>query len=145
MNAIILTEGGSKIGFGHITRSITLYQAFKDRGVDVTFIVNGDASVKDPLRGIRYTALNWLKHREIILRRTGKFNIILIDSYLADKKFYENISKLVRVAAYMDDFNRIRYPKGFVINGFWPAFWAALFFSMISILLSWLDRKITQN
>ena len=117
MNTIILTEGGSKIGFGHITRCVSLYHAFKNKGARVSFIVNGDSSVKDPLRGIRYTALDWLKVREDIFRRAEKADIVLIDSYLADKEFYKNISKLVRVAAYMDDFNRMKYPKGFVING----------------------------
>ena len=33
--------------------------------------------------------------------------------------------------------------KGFVVTGFWPAFWAALVFSIISIFLSWLDRSIS--
>lgn len=35
--------------------------------------------------------------------------------------------------------------KGFVVDGFWPAFWAALVFSLISIFLSWLDRAITSE
>jgi len=33
--------------------------------------------------------------------------------------------------------------KGFLVDGFWPAFWAALVFSIISMFLSWLDRKLT--
>lgn len=32
--------------------------------------------------------------------------------------------------------------KGFVVDSFWTAFWAALVFSLISIFMSWLDRAI---
>ena len=31
---IILTEGGKKVGFGHITRCISLYQAFEEKGTN---------------------------------------------------------------------------------------------------------------
>lgn len=35
--------------------------------------------------------------------------------------------------------------KGFIVTGFWPAFWAALVFSIVSIILSWIDQpKVSQ-
>jgi putative membrane protein len=34
------------------------------------------------------------------------------------------------------------FVKGFSVSGFWPAFAAALIFSLISILMSWLDRGL---
>jgi putative membrane protein len=33
--------------------------------------------------------------------------------------------------------------KGFIVDGFWTAFWAALVFSIISIFINWLDKAIT--
>jgi putative membrane protein len=35
--------------------------------------------------------------------------------------------------------------KGFYVTGFWPAFEAALIFSLVSILLSWLDHSLQSN
>jgi putative membrane protein len=32
--------------------------------------------------------------------------------------------------------------KGFFVEGFWPAFWAALIFSIFSFIVSWIDKKI---
>ena len=44
MKVIILTEGGKDIGFGHITRCMSLYQAFEEKGIKSQFIVNADYS-----------------------------------------------------------------------------------------------------
>ena len=48
MKISVLTEGGEKIGFGHLTRCIALIQGF--RGIrtrlEIKFIVNGDARAR---------------------------------------------------------------------------------------------------
>ena len=40
MKVFIITEGSKNIGFGHITRCISLYQAFEERGIIPEFIIN---------------------------------------------------------------------------------------------------------
>jgi len=40
LKAFIITEGSKNIGFGHITRCISLYQAFEERGIIPEFIIN---------------------------------------------------------------------------------------------------------
>ncbi|MEI6039853.1 MAG: phage holin family protein [Candidatus Berkelbacteria bacterium] len=35
--------------------------------------------------------------------------------------------------------------KGFVVTGFWPAFFASLVFSLVSTLLSWLDQSLQKE
>lgn len=35
--------------------------------------------------------------------------------------------------------------KGFYLANFWTAFWAALIFSIISIILSWIDQSISKK
>jgi putative membrane protein len=35
------------------------------------------------------------------------------------------------------------FVKGFNVDGFMPAFWAALLFSIFSIIISWLDQILT--
>ena len=44
-------------------------------------------------------------------------DIAIIDSYLAKKFFYENLSYIVKTPVYIDDYKRLDYPKGFVVNG----------------------------
>ena len=55
MKVFIVTEGGSKIGFGHVTRCISLSEAFEEKGIFPEFIVNGDDTV-----------LNFLKERTYV-------------------------------------------------------------------------------
>ena len=44
-------------------------------------------------------------------------DIVVIDSYLAPLEIYNNISGIVKKAVYIDDFIRLAYPKGIIING----------------------------
>jgi len=42
MKVFIITEGGKNIGFGHITRCLSLYQAFEEKEIIPEFILNSD-------------------------------------------------------------------------------------------------------
>jgi len=113
----ILTEGGKNIGFGHITRCISLSQAFEEKGIIPEFIVNGDKSILDLLSDKRYRIFNWIKEKEYLFEYIKNSDIVIIDSYLAKKDIYNRISKLVKVPVYIDDSKRLNYPKGIVVNG----------------------------
>ena len=52
-----------------------------------------------------------------MLEYLSQDDIIVIDSYLAGKGLYTEIRQRVKVAAYLDDFNRLEYPEGIIING----------------------------
>ncbi|RMA93269.1 UDP-2,4-diacetamido-2,4,6-trideoxy-beta-L-altropyranose hydrolase [Hydrogenothermus marinus] len=116
MKIYILTEGGKEIGFGHITRCISIYQAFETKKIKPKLILNADETVKDIVKNTNYEIFNWLENKDIfkILKDS---DIVLIDSYLADKDFYEKVSNIVKLSVYIDDNKRIDYPKGIVING----------------------------
>ncbi|WP_457642746.1 UDP-2,4-diacetamido-2,4,6-trideoxy-beta-L-altropyranose hydrolase [Persephonella sp.] len=113
----ILTEGSKNIGFGHVTRCLSLYQAFEEKGIKPELIINGDDSVSDLVKDTNYELINWLEKQNQILYRLQDRDIVVIDSYLADKTFYEKVSKIVKVPVYIDDNKRIDYPEGVVING----------------------------
>jgi UDP-2,4-diacetamido-2,4,6-trideoxy-beta-L-altropyranose hydrolase len=117
MNILILTEGGFNIGFGHITRCIALYQAFKQRGWKPQIIINGDRSVMEVMKNVKYQNINWLSQKKIESLISNKYDVILIDSYKAPKKIYEIVSGSVSLPVYIDDFKRINYPRGIVVNG----------------------------
>lgn len=117
MKVFIITEGSRNIGFGHIARCISLYQAFEEKGIIPEFIINGDNSVKDLLKEKKHQILNWLEEKSELFELVKNADITIIDSYLADISFYENLSKLVKIPVYIDDTKRLDYPKGIVVNG----------------------------
>lgn len=113
MNVVILTEGGRDIGFGHVARCSSIYQAFEQFGIYPRFIINGDDSVKSILSDIDVDIINWIDDLSII----SKSDIVIVDSYLADIDTFNELSNNVSLVAYIDDNNRLDYPKGIVING----------------------------
>lgn len=117
MRALIATEGSSDIGFGHLTRCTSLYQAFDKIGAATEFIVNGDKAVYDLLKGTNHIVFNWLKELERFYDLLKETEIAIIDSYLADHDIYKRISDSVNVAVYIDDNRRMDYPDGIVVNG----------------------------
>jgi len=117
MKVFIITEGSKNIGFGHITRCFSLYQAFEERKIIPEFIINGDDIIKDLLKNINYQILNWLDEKSRLFKKVKDANIAIIDSYLADISFYNTLSDLVRLAVYIDDAKRLDYPRGIVVNG----------------------------
>jgi UDP-2,4-diacetamido-2,4,6-trideoxy-beta-L-altropyranose hydrolase len=117
MKICILTEGGKNIGFGHIARCTSIYQAFEEIGIVPEFIVNGDETVEDLLRDKNCKVFDWLNEQKMLFANVKNPDIVFIDSYLTDYELYENVSELVKIAVYFDDDIRIKYPKGFVLNG----------------------------
>ncbi|HBM16709.1 MAG TPA: UDP-2,4-diacetamido-2,4,6-trideoxy-beta-L-altropyranose hydrolase [Lentisphaeria bacterium] len=117
MAIFVITEGNSKTGYGHIGRCSALYQAFQERGFTPQFIVNGDDSAKDILKGYEAFFFDWTKETNKLYEQINNSDIVIIDSYLADIEIYLKISELTKKAVYIDDYMRLEYPKGFVVNG----------------------------
>jgi len=117
MKVFILTEGGKNIGFGHITRCLSLSQAFEEKEIIPELILNSDDNIEYLLKGIKYQKLNWIKKRDKLFELIKGTDIAIIDSYLADSSFYVQISNLVKIPVYIDDNKRLDYPDGIVVNG----------------------------
>lgn len=117
MKVLILTEGGANIGFGHIARCLALCQAFEERGVIPRFLINGDASINDTLKGKDYRIFDWIREKEQLQQMLQGAEVVVIDSYLANPDFYREISKKTKISVYIDDNMRIEYPDGILING----------------------------
>ena len=113
MNVVILTEGGKDYGFGHVARCGSIYQAFQYYNVFPKFLVNGDESVNSILSDIKVEILDWTKDYFL----SSHADIVIIDSYLADLDFYNKLCEDVPLVVYIDDNNRLDYPKGIVVNG----------------------------
>lgn len=117
MKILFLTEGGGNIGFGHITRCIALCEAFKEKHINSEILVNGENGISGLIKHINFKIYNWIKNREKIFSDTGKSDFIVIDSYLAEKSIYDRFSEITDGKILMiDDYNRIDYPKGIIVN-----------------------------
>ena len=99
----ILTEGGYNLGFGHITRCISISHAFQLKGVEVKFLVNGDKSVDKILRGVNYKSINWIKDFEKTKSLIIDSSIILIDSITISSDQVLKISNLNIPVIHIDD------------------------------------------
>lgn len=115
-NILILTEGGKKIGHGHLVRCSALYQAFREEGALPVVFVNGDDSLRYLLKGKNYRIFDWLHEKERLLKEVSKFDLVVIDSYLAPKSLYDEMSRMLQgKILIIDDFNRINYPNSLVV------------------------------
>lgn len=113
---LIITEGGKKNGFGHLARCVAIYQALKVRRFCPRLIVKGDSSVVEFLKGKNYERFDWERNKVRLLSLLKGKDIVIVDSYLADKDFYSQISCFARMPVYIDDNKRIEYPRGIILN-----------------------------
>lgn len=117
MKILILTECGGNIGYGHISRCTSVYQAFEEKGLSPELIVRGEKQLEGLLAGKRYQLFDWINDRTLLSRVLTDCSIAFVDSYLASHDLYVYISRHAEKAVYFDDDLRIDYPTGIVING----------------------------
>lgn len=116
MKVFIVTEGSKRIGFGHITRSLALYQAFEEKSAEPVFVVNGDDSIASLLNGKRLNIFNWIDNNAKLMDLLLSSDICIIDSYLAGIEVYQRISEAAKLPVYIDDNLRLEYPPGVILN-----------------------------
>ena len=103
------TEAGLRRGMGHLIRCYTIYEKFKSNGVKVKFYLDSDIDFNYKFGDIEY--FKW----ENIHFDTSN-DILFIDSYEADIEIYNNVSKAIKVPVFIDDYGRLDYPEGIIIN-----------------------------
>jgi UDP-2,4-diacetamido-2,4,6-trideoxy-beta-L-altropyranose hydrolase len=115
MDFIILTEFGPKIGFGHLSRCISLYDEIKNQNYNVKIILNGKYQEKEFTKNRNIVNYNWID-KNFIIKNINSNNYCIVDSYLATNNILETISKAAKKVLFLDDGNRLDYPKGIVVN-----------------------------
>lgn len=103
------TEAGTSRGMGHLVRSYSISKQFKKLGLNTSFFLDSDIPFDDKFDNIIY--FKWQD-----LNINSPYDIIFIDSYEASIEIYNTISKACRTAVYIDDFKRLDYPKGVILN-----------------------------
>jgi spore coat polysaccharide biosynthesis predicted glycosyltransferase SpsG len=101
------TEAGSKRGLGHFIRCKSLADGFIKRGYKVDFFIDSDIKLNNK-------ELNYFKWQNINIAK--KYDVIFIDSYEADKRIYKKISSYAKITVFIDDYARLDYPKGVILN-----------------------------
>jgi len=117
MKVIIITEGYQSTGYGHITRCLSLYQAFQENNIIPTLMVNGDKEAEHFLADSNYELFNWLDYPEILLAKIGSPDIVIVDSYKTDEKFYSELFTRTRLLVAIDDNMRLNYKAHIIVNG----------------------------
>lgn len=114
-NILIFTEGGKEYGFGHISRTSSLYYEFKSRGYEIKFIVKGTIS-SEFLDDISYVNIDWTIAEVLynIFKDEDVF-LSIVDSYTSSFDILSIINKFSNKCIYIDDYKRINYPKGSII------------------------------
>lgn len=120
IDVLVLTEGGTKIGFGHLTRTYAVIEAFRKefpRGRS-HFEVKGDAAAARYLRklGAEFRLTDWFgKNKDKTLKSAAEAQAVLIDSYLASLNFCRELAEVNSNLLWLDDYGRIAYPTGKVV------------------------------
>jgi len=126
MNVLFLTEGGGGMGLGHLARCLALAEGIREqthkrkRNCQINFIFKGDkaAEVMFQDRDFNFAIKDWIKTPEALDERLREADLAVIDSYLAPSRVYRYLfraSPLTRFV-YVDDYNRLEYPPGTVVN-----------------------------
>lgn len=108
---IILTEAGTKFGYGHLMRCLAIAQGFKAENIDSTFYLRGDSNPENILKEFIWYNKDWLT-----ADLDFSASIVIVDSYYADEQFCNKVYKTAYKVLFIDDYNRIAYPGGFVLN-----------------------------
>ncbi|WP_404284846.1 PseG/SpsG family protein [Exiguobacterium aurantiacum] len=115
MKVFIFTEGGLSNGLGHITRCCSLYDELSERNIKATIVINSMLDHSNVLIGRDHIYFDWTLESNL---QTLCFDevISIVDSYNSSKIVYEYISDKSLKVLFIDDVNRIEYPKGIVLN-----------------------------
>lgn len=113
MKVLILTEAGSGIGLGHITRMSALSSYFKSQGNQVDILLSFKGSPN--FYSDQHTIFDWLNdsrwYAELL-----KYDFIVMDSYLADYDLIKSIHGHSNKLVVIDDFNRLQYSADMLVN-----------------------------
>lgn len=115
MKVVILTEGGKKTGYGHLSRCSSLYDELVKRKIDVEMIINSELLNIDILQNRNYSIVDWTSFE--YLRNNIQTSVhYIVDSYIASKQVCQFVSEHSKKVLYLDDMSRIEYPKGIVVR-----------------------------
>lgn len=109
MKIAFFTEAGSERGMGHLIRCQTIANEFEQNNIEINFFLDSDINYD-----YKFKNLTYFKWEELNINI--HYDVIFIDSYEATEDIYNTLQKKTNLGIYIDDFERIDYPKGIIIN-----------------------------
>ena len=109
LRVAFFTEAGKKEGMGHLVRCQTIKNIFVKYNYYIDFYLQSDIDFS-----FKYN--NLLKFTWDNFNLTKHYDFIFIDSYIASIDIYNIIYKYCKLAIYIDDYNRLSYPNGVILN-----------------------------
>ena len=109
MKIAFFTEAGSKRGMGHLIRCQTIANEFEQNNIEINFFLDSDINYD-----YKFKNLTYFKWEELNINI--HYDVIFIDSYEATEDIYNTLQKKTNLGIYIDDYERIDYPKGTIVN-----------------------------
>lgn len=124
VNVIFRADANSTIGMGHVMRCLSIADAFKDVGADITFVLaDSNASYRVRDRGYNTVVLNSDyadMDSELFLWPQIDCDYLIVDSYNVTEKYLRALKKKVNETGgkliYIDDVYAFPYPVDILIN-----------------------------
>jgi len=111
-SVLVLTEAGSEIGYGHLTRCRSIAAAFRQRGYRTTSLVESDDVA---LEDNEYL-VHWHDPDSIPNSALKEAGIVVFDSYLAGDGIVSMLESSHPCLVAIDDYRRRDYNRGIVVD-----------------------------
>src|SRR5699024_2978661 len=85
------------------------------RGLEAELILNADFDLFNIVQDQNISIINWYNVEKLKGIVTDK-DICILDSYVATAEVYDFIADRSISTLFIDDYNRIDYPKGFILQ-----------------------------
>lgn len=109
LKIVFYTEAGSQRGMGHLIRCYCLYEQFKHYRIKGSFFLDSDIDYSYKFSDI--SPFTWDS-----FRMDDSYDIVVIDSYEAPVNIYHLIANSTRIPVFIDDYGRLNYPEGTIVN-----------------------------
>ena len=116
LNVTFLTEGSQSMGFGHLTRCLSISQALEEKGAKAHFIVNGDRKALTVISQVTTEVFDWINNAKRLFESLRNTNILFVDSLLISHSFYKQLVNSVPHIIFLDDFYRWSHDKGVIVD-----------------------------
>lgn len=118
MRVYILANGNKEIGMGHVMRSLSLAEAFRERGHFVSFFSKYSLGI-EIIKSKNFDVQN-LENIDVVHLKFDSLKIpdvIVVDSYDVTVEFFVKLKKCTKCLVYIDDLNAFFYPVDMIVNG----------------------------
>ena len=121
MRVAIRTEGGAKVGLGHVRRCLTLASALARLGVQILFVVNADTRVIDSIERAGFEAVGVVEkpgqpQPTLQVLADRRATVLVTDSYAIETAYLAQARERVPVLVVLDDLTDRRLPADIAVN-----------------------------